>query len=173
MKKLYSIFLISLLTITLTGCGFHLRGHEPLPPQLKVLFLQTAKPFSKLTKDLQRVFHRSGVLLTCSSHNAPITLQIMADNFTQSTSSIGSSGQVTTYILNYTILYQLLDSSGHVLVPPQTITSARSYAITSNQLLSNVNALSGLQDEMRREIIYQLLDRLRAPIVLQALNRAQ
>ena len=172
MKKLYSTLLILLLSLTITGCGFHLRGHEPMPPQLKVLFLQTAKPFSKLTKDLQRIFQRSGVLLTCNSHNAPVTLQIMVDNFTQSTTSIGSSGQVTTYILNYTIVYQLLDSCGHVLVPPQTITSTRSYAITSNQLLSNINALSSLQDEMRRELIYQLFNRLRSPLVLQALNRA-
>lgn len=171
MKKIYSYIVILFLTFSLTACGFHLRGYEPLPPQLKVLFIDSLHPYDPLIKDLQRVLRTSGVYVANGPHCAPITLQIISDSFAQSSTSVGTGGQVTTFVISYTVVFQLLDHTGQPILCPQTVVSTRTYAITSNLLLSNINAVSGLQDEMRRDLIYQILNRLRAPIVLQALSR--
>jgi len=168
---LRKIFILMALSFFLSGCGFHLRGHEPLPMCMRVLFLQPNDPYSNFTKVLEQTFRSSGVRLVCNPAAAPVTLAILADHFGQTTTSVGSSGQVTTYLLTYSIVYQLKDSYGNPLQCPQTITSTRTYSITSNQILSDTSALDTLKDDMVRDLIFQMLNRLRAPATMQILSR--
>lgn len=163
--------LILFICLSLSGCGFHLRGHGPLPPQLRVLHLQTNNPYTAFSKQLRQALCSTGIQLVDNPSAAPVTLQILGDNFGQAVTSIGSSQQVTTYALSYTISYQINDANGHTIIGPQTIIANRSYQIASNQILADTSTLFSLQDDMRRDVIFQLLNRLRARCTLQALSQ--
>lgn len=167
MRKL----LLALTCFLLSGCGFHLRGHEPLPPQLHLLYLQVNAPYSPLSKELQQILCSNGIQLVPYPGAAPVGLQILSDTFGQSITSIGSSQQVTTYFLTYTVTYQLNDANGHALLCPQTIVANRSYSIASNQILADTSTLLSLQEDMRRDVIFQLLNRLRSPATIRALSQ--
>jgi LPS-assembly lipoprotein len=170
-KKLGKLFLLLILVCSLTACGFHLRGYAPLPPELHTLYLQSNSPYSALTKQLQQVLKSSGVILVQDSQDAPLTLQILSDNFGQQITGQGASGQISTYQLSYTVSYQLLDAKGRVVQPPQMVGTTRSYAINSNQILGDTTVQTGLKDDMRRDLIYQLLNRLRSRNTLKALEQ--
>lgn len=168
---LKKLIIICLLGFAVSGCGFHLRGHFPLPPQLHYLYLQTNNPYTPLSKDLRRALLTTGIRLATYPNAAPVTLNIISDTFGQSITSIGSSQQVTTYFLTYTVIYQLTDASGHVLLCPQTIITNRTYSIASNQILADTTTLTTLQIEMRRDAIFQMLNRLRSPLVAHVLQQ--
>lgn len=163
MNNLFNkILLIFVLIITLTACGFHLRGHEPLPSQLQTLYVASNNPYDTFTTELMQTLKNSGVYPTQNAQAAPVTLQILDQNSALVPVSYGNVGQTTLYTLNYKVKYQLLDRAGITLLEPQTITITRSYSVTSSQISSDLYARQELEQEMRRDAIYQLLNNLRS-----------
>lgn len=159
MKRYFSVFLLSLL---LAGCGFHLRGYEPIPCQLRILYLQTDQPYSPLSKKIKQTLQSVGICVVPTRQQAPITLQILCSDFAQAITNVGSSGQVTTYLLTQTISYQLTDSNCRVIQCPQTASTTRTYSIAANQILGDTAALNSLRNDMQRDVIYQILNHLRS-----------
>jgi LPS-assembly lipoprotein len=156
--KIFYKLLFAILLIHLTGCGFHLRGYEAVPPQLRHLTLKINDPYSPLAKQLQSSLSVAGITL---SPTAPIILQILGDANSKQVTSQGVSGQLVTYLLSYSLTYQLLGADGRVIQSPQTVTATRNYIVSANQLLGDTNVQQNLQSDMRRDAISQLLQRLR------------
>lgn len=171
-KTLLALFFI-FLTIPLSGCGFHLRGYEPLPPQLKVIYLQTSEPYSAFIKQLKKTLYDVGVLLTENSDQSAVTLEINSAILTQTPTNFGSNGQVTTYLLTYTVTFQLLDRHGKTILGPESVTTTSNYSITSNQILGDMNAQQNLESDLRRDAIYQLLSRLRSYSTMEVLQNLE
>ena len=167
MKKIICI----LLCLILAGCGFHLRGHEPLPPQLHVLYIQSDNPYGAFTKLLNRTLHGIGIILAKSSKDAPYTLQIISETSNQELTSQGASGQLSTYLLTYSVVYQLLDVHGRVISGPTTVTASRSYSAAANQILGDTNVQSSLKSDMQLDAVVQLLNHLRSRNSVQALKQ--
>lgn len=173
MKKIYQFVLLLSINFALTACGFHLRGYEPIPAQLQTLYLQTDTQHSSFTKELTQSLQSAQITLVKDSVNAPLILQILNEGSTQQATSSGSGGQTTTYLLIYTVKYQLLDQVGNIVLPKQTITITRNYSVSANQLLGDTNTRNMLLGDMQRDAIYQILNRLRMPSTLQALQSAR
>ena len=156
MKKLILIILL----LSLAGCGFHLRGQQELPPQLHRIYLQSYDPYSPLTKQIRQTLHTVGVVIVQQPQAAPVTLQIISEQSGQQVTGQGVSGQLTTYMLSYTMVYQLLDTQGRPLQEAQMITTTHYYSIGANQLLGDTQIQQNFQNTMRNEVIDQLLYRL-------------
>lgn len=170
MKIAFRQFVCIATLLLLSGCGFHLRGHEPLPPQLQTLYLQSDAPYGSLTKQLEQTLRSAGVVVTTEPQSAPYTLQIQNENLGQLITGQGVSGQLATYLLTYSVSYQLLDAKGRAIQPQQSIVATRSYSISANQVLGDTSVKNNLEEDMRRDLITQLLNRLRAKKMRQALS---
>ena len=172
MKKIWHHTLaFTFLLFLLTGCGFHLRGHEPLPPQLRIMYFEPNSPYTALTKELRHSLQSMKITLVDSAKQAPVTLKVISDKFNQAVTSVGASGQTSTYVITYTVTFQLLDSHGNPIIPTQTASSVHSYSIMTNQYLGGLSYQSSLQSQMQREAVYQILDRLRSYNTRQALQQ--
>lgn len=170
-RLFYQTFLLFLLSLSLTACGFHLRGHAPLPPQLRVLYLKSDNPNSTFIKQMKQVLRSIGVTLVDDAQSAPVTLQILNESTGQQLVSLGVSGQLATYLLSANVTYQLLDSHGQALQPPRTVGTSRNFSINANQVLGDMSVRSGLQEEMQRDLINQLFNQLRARGTVQLLSQ--
>ncbi len=161
------IFCSLLLVLTLSGCGFQLRGYgnqQTLP--FHTLYIDANPPYTHFNKALRQALIAVGVDVRLSPP-APITLHILSQNFTRTMTSLGNAGQTTTYLLSFTILFQLSDSAHHKLSPLQTVRATRNFSITSNQLGGDLNTQIDLQEDMQRDVIQQLIAQLAAPTVRQ------
>lgn len=159
-----------LLALFLAACGFHLRGHEPLPPQLQTISILSSSPYSPLVKQLEQTFEASHVTVVKKGQQAPILLKILNDDFSRGSSSVGASGQVTTYSLTYNVSFQLLTHDGKPITQAMNVSSTRSYSVSANQVLGDTNVQNNLQEEMQRDVVYQLFNRLRSREVIKALT---
>lgn len=157
--------------LLLSGCGFHLRSQTALPPQLKRIYLQSATPFSLLTLQFQQTLKRMGVTIVQQPQSAPITLQLMADNFSQLITGTSTTNQLTSYTLTYTVSYQLLDPQGNALIEPQHISVNRNFTANNNQMLGSTNEQALLQQEMRREATLQIMNQLSAQKIIRAITQ--
>ena len=164
--RLYQLFFSLFLSLMLSACGFQLRGYEEFAPAFRTLSLETSQPYSNFTKVLQETLESIGIHTKPATPSA-IRLQILAQNFTRNTTSLGNAGQTTTYLLVYSVLFQVVDRTGHTLLAPQQIRSTRSFSITSNQLAGDLNTENDLRENMQQDVIQQLIIRLASPELRQ------
>ncbi len=73
-KILTATTLVAILI--LQGCGWHLRGSQPLPEQLQSLHLQTVSENSSFARSLRRSLKSMDVILTDSASNAAYRLNV-------------------------------------------------------------------------------------------------
>ncbi len=159
MTTRWYLLLFSLISsFMLTACDFQLRGHCEFPLPFHTLSLESNQPYSNFTKDLQKALESAGVHILVTP--ASPRLKILAQNFTRTATSLGNAGQTTTYLLVYSILIQIIDCKGHVLLGPQQILATRTFSITSNQLAGDLNTENDLRENMQQDVIQQLLIRL-------------
>ena len=146
--------------ILLTACGFHLRGQSELPVELKTLYLQSPNPYSPMTKQLKQTLQHLGINLVNSPNLAQLTLQIIRDQLNQSESIVGANTQVREFYLTYILGYQLIDQEGELVVPQQFVSATRNFTADTNRSLGTSNERKTLEQEMHRDVIFQLLNRL-------------
>lgn len=153
-----SIFIIWICT-ALTACGFHLRGTEPLPTQLKILYLEAA-PYSSLTLALKQTLRSAGVTLMPTAKNAPITLQIVNEQFNQQIVNISANTLVNTYNLQYVVTLQLLNAEGAVIYGPVSVQTSSSYAVSDTQIIGDNTQLSVQKQTMQQDAVGLIFNRL-------------
>ena len=158
----FLLFFSIFFSLMLSAWGFHLSGYGKSTLPFESLSLETSQPYSNFTKALQKALENVGVHTTLATP-ASTRLQILAQNFARTTTSLGNAGQTTTYLLVYTLLFQLVDRTGNILLMPQQIRVTRSFSITSDQLDGDLNTENELQENMQQDIIQQIITRLASP----------
>jgi len=148
---------ISLLLLTLTACGFHLRGAVQLPAELNEMALRDAKPPTDILPELRRALVSEGIRL---SETAPRVLQLVGERYGKRVLSVDSVGRAQEYGLSYTVDFALLDESGALWLAPQSVTETRDLLFDANAVLGTAGEEAQLRAEMRRDAVLQILQRL-------------
>lgn len=150
------------LLLFIAGCGFHLRGGTPLPPRLERIYLQGVPLYSELGIGLKRRLEANGATVLANPKEASATLTIIHNVPQRQVLSVGSAGKVQEYALTYGLQFQVTDSSGEVLLPPQQLELARRYRFDERSLLSAGEQEALLREVLVEEMIQRIMWRLEA-----------
>jgi LPS-assembly lipoprotein len=167
MKKIYFIFTLALL---LTACGFHLQGDMHFAPSLRHIYLQTPDPYGYLSKDLQQYLRMSNVQLVDSPNQADFILNIVSDTASQVFLSVNPTQQTRQYNLVVTVVFELTNKNGKVVMPPQTLSETKPITIQSNQILSSSNEVNLYYQQMRSTLAYSIMNRIASREVTHMIN---
>lgn len=170
MKIYIKLFLIVVLCTSLSACGFHLRGREALPPQLKTLYVDAA-PYSPLTLSLKQTLKSAGVNVVDSAKESPLTLQILSENFNQQLINISANTFVKSYKLTYIVQFQLVNKSQTVIYGPVSVQDISSFVSSDTQILGSNADLDNQEKSLRREAIGLIFNRLGSQDVRKALMK--
>lgn len=168
MRQLMVLFM---LVISLTGCGFHLRGQMPLATPLHVVYLKTPNPYGQLAHNLQQSFKMSGTRLVDNPNDATAILNILKEETSQQLLGINGSQQTRQYNLILTVTFEVTTPSGQTTVSPQVITETRTLTIQADQMLASSNESNSLYQQMRSAIVYKIMRRLASEEVTTLLMR--
>lgn len=173
MRQRIFIYLISLglLSFFLSACGFKFRNQHELPQQLRILYLKSNDPYGPFTISLKQALRSSGVELVDAPSEALVTLDLESAHTTVTANSIGPSSQARVYNVNYTVIFSLLNSIGTPILPDQRIVVNDTLTLNANQLLDSNNQLKIEEEEMRREAIRQIYNRLSSQQVLEIVSQ--
>ncbi len=155
-------FLTSLLALSLSACGFHLRGEVALP--FKTLYID-APGYNQLQVDsfYQRLAKRlqvSGVVLTSTPAKAQVVLKILPETRTRTILALTGAGQVAEYRIALALTYAVLGPNGRAVAPPQTINLMRDYTYNTNQYLAMAAEENLLYRDMEDAALEQIVQRL-------------
>lgn len=144
----------------LTGCGFHLRGMTDIPEWLTnvaIIVQQGHADLATLLKERLKAYH----IAICDEPNrATYWLIILHDNFAEHIMSVSSSTTPRQYQLVYTVQFKLQSRQSGEIIPTTQIAVTRQLTINSDRILGSNDEEERFKNEMRREAIVQILDRI-------------
>lgn len=163
-------FFCGLLFLGLTGCGFHLRGQNMLPPALQQLYLESYNVPRSVSGKIQDYLQQAGVIFVESPARGTFTLELLNAQFEKALTSISGNTQVRSYLLTYSINFQLKNRLGQIIYGPVLLQTTASSYTSDNQLLGDTEAMERQRHNMERYLINQILVRLNSAEVRSSLR---
>lgn len=160
-RRSLTLLLASLVAASLvTGCGFKLRGPQPLP--FETLYVG-ANPNSEFGAALRRRIATSGTTTAIEdAAAADARLEILRNLRTQDILSLSSAGKVSEFQLNQTLTFRVVDRAGTQLIPATSISARREYTFDDAQVIAKEQEEALLWRDMENDLLQQLMRRLAA-----------
>lgn len=149
------------IALLVSGCGFHLEGRVPLPQPIRRPYIQAADQQSDFVQSLRRQMLISGAQPVDSPDQATAVVEILSDSVTPRVLSVSAQNRPTEYQVTYTVRFSVT-AGGRELLPPQQVSSMRSYSFDESLLLAKEHEEAILQQAMGQDL---------ADIVMRRLSR--
>ncbi len=177
--KAMAALLLVWLFLTLTACGFHLRGLDA-NGQIRTLAFSSVKIESlgtvdgRLLQQLKQQLQAQGVRLVPSETQAQVLLKLSATQFQRITTAKNGQGQVTAELLKLQQPFTLMAVVSGKVVEQGVAVSYRDRSIDPNALLAAEREQASQQNLMRQEVVQQIMQRLSevAPLQLEKASKS-
>jgi LPS-assembly lipoprotein len=170
MKKIAYVFLFFVLAFILCACGFQLQGKTRLAGPLHRVYIQASDKYGHLVRYLEQYLKMSDAIVVNTPAEASTIFSIMKDEATQELISVSSTQQTRQYNLKVTVIFQITDNKGRILVSPQTISENRVITVQASQILGSDNQTNMIYQQMRRMIAYAIMVRIASNQVTRAIE---
>ncbi len=154
------------VSLAVSACGFHLRGdggHYTLPFPTIYVGLPDSSP---LAIDLKRNINANGSTTVVNSRQeADGVIEVISNpekTKTKTILSLNSNGRVRQYLLQYGIVFRVLDKQGAELLGPTAIGLSRPIDFNETQLLAKEQEEALLYKDMQTDLVQQMMRRIAA-----------
>jgi LPS-assembly lipoprotein len=163
MKTLRTSFVLVLLALTLSACGFQLRGsngqyHMPFQ-SIYLAFAENSPMGVELRRNLRGA---DGVTVVEDPAKADAKLDVLSENRGKAILSLNSQGRVREYLLTYTLVFRVRDAKDAEMLGPTQISLKRAVTFNESQVLAQENEEAVLFRDMQSDLVQQILRRLAA-----------
>ncbi len=165
MTQFKNVFLL-ILVVSVSACGYQLRGKIDLPEGLKSIYLQGGS--AQLKKKVKQTLRASGGQLVDVIGDAGLIVNIEKEKMDRRVMSLSSTGRANEYELIYKLDFTLLDKEGKPLSELQRIEINKYYFNNQDEVLGKNNEEQVIRDEMYRKAVQSIVNRSR--IVLDKLE---
>ena len=160
MKK---IIVSCLIALTLSACGWQLRGSMELPKNLSQLYISAIDSKGALMTELRQLLKTNRVTLVNSATEAQYSLYILEETKDRRTAGVGGDALSSSYQITRKVNYEIgLKNSEHTT--SGTAVSVRSFNYNTAAINSATQEEILLDQEMRHDLAQQMLRRLSAVI---------
>ena len=167
----YKLIIISLLSLVLASCGFHLRNKNDLPPQLSQLYIKSDHPYAQFESKLKQTLQSLGITLVGEQAEATYTLNILSTNFSYNIPSISTSNQAQSYSYSYSVSFNIIDKNNKVIVPAQAVSAGGNLILQPNEVLGSNSQTTVLEDQLQTKCVDSLYEILTSQKIRYLLNK--
>lgn len=157
------------ICVLLVGCGFQLKGVEPLP--FTTIYTNISQN-SEFGAGLRRAIEASSP--STRFIDEPAAAQVKLIQLTDQQSlrelSLDAQGQVEEYELNLVFIFQLTDAKGRLVLPPTTLRQTREVPYDASVVQAKQSEIDMVFKQMRAALIDGIVRRLSAPAVTAAFS---
>lgn len=151
--------LIALLTLTLAGCGFQLRGSFNLPPNLKTLAVDGEDPYSALLVQTRDLLNSAGI---ATPEDAPYTLYISREELGKTRFTQNQNVLLDEFMLTHEATFELRRRDGTLITKPQDLTEMTLFQDDQSAAGTKLNEENILRDELAQKLAVKILRRVQA-----------
>ena len=173
-RSLRRCLLLAVLSasVLLAACGFRLKGVTPLP--FDTLYTNIAEN-SAFGASMRRAITAASpqTVIVADPTQAEARLIQLANNQRLRELSIDADGRVEDYELNLEFVFQLVDASGHLIIPPTTLRVVREMPYDDTMVQAKQSEITAVFQQMQQSLVDRVLRLLSAPDVYTAFENAR
>ena len=158
MRPVLRMIALLLTALSLTACGFHLRGQAGMP--FDTLYLDAANPGTPFIADLRRNLEANKVQLVNTAEQADVVLNIVFEIPEKQILTLGGDGRVNEFQLRYRVSLHAYDLKQQVWIPAEEIALRRDYSFDDTKILAKEGEEALLYQSMRSDMVQQIVRRL-------------
>ncbi|WP_085246630.1 LPS assembly lipoprotein LptE [Gilliamella mensalis] len=159
MKKYLA--LIMLLTISLTGCGFHLQHETEVPKRFKTMSYISYDPYGRLSRNIKELLHDNKVTLTANNATSSVpSLRMLSENLSRNTISIYQDGKAAEYQLVLTVEAQVVIAGEQTY--PISVRVFRTFFDNPSEALAKTVEQDLIENEMIKQAAKQVIRKLKS-----------
>ena len=156
-----TLFLTLLMAALVTGCGWQLRGKGMLPEGLDRLHVESRDPDGGLAGDLSRALASAGVEVTDSAADAELSLVILQERSMVRVATVNEQARVSEQELTEQAAFAVFNRAGKPVLPRSVVSVERIFEYDEDNVLATQDERQLIRREMRRDLVNQILNRLR------------
>lgn len=156
-----NLLITLLLTTLVSGCGWHLRGEGMIPEGLKTLYVVSQDPDGQLAQDLSRALESAGVHVPKSAIDSELSLILIRERSSVRVATVNEQARVSEQELIEQAEFTIVDKAGKALIPQSLVSVERIFEYDEDNVLATQDERELIRKEMRRDLINQILNRLR------------
>jgi LPS-assembly lipoprotein len=149
--------------VTLSACGFHLRGsggRDALPFSTVYIGFPDTSP---LGTELKRYLRAGGDTTVVSDRKAAEAIvEPLAESREKIILTLNSQGRVREYSLLYKFRFRVVEANNKELLPPTEIMLRRDITFNESQVMAKEREEEMLYRDMQSDLVQQILRRLAA-----------
>ena len=153
-------FVLFLLALALSGCGFQLRGTADLP--FKTIYMLPANQ-PGVALDLRRNI-QAGTRTTVvdDPKGAEAVLEFSQESREKTILSLAANGRVREFELQYRVSFRVHDNKGGEFVPSNTVLLKRAVTFNDTDILAKEREDEQIYRSMEFDMVQQIMRRLEA-----------
>lgn len=162
MKKIIASFLI----LSLSACGWHLRGSASGSDKLAMtqplnLVIESSDNHSLLVNSLRQALPGYKITEVTTSNTQALTLEIGTEKLDKRTAGVGSDALTSAYEIIVRVPFSLSDAKGTITPKDTSASITRTYNYNVNNANSAAQEEELVLREMRRELAQTILRRVK------------
>ena len=151
--------LLTTFAMLLSGCGFQLRDHAELPPEMALTQMVVDDPYSPLARRVKKLLEQNGVQFV-SADRATAILEIPMNESITSVLTIADNARVREYRVSHVVQFRLLDAGGAELLTMQTLRQSREISFDEQKILAASREQEYLKEDLAEDLARLLVNRL-------------
>jgi LPS-assembly lipoprotein len=155
----FRVLLCVLTVISLSSCGFRLRGSVELPPEVRRVYVATADELTPFAVELREALSRNGATLAPAAGAADAVVRVRSDRTGRRVLSVSARNTPEEFEVFYVVDYSI-DRGGQEVVPSQVLELTRSFSFDEADLLAKDREEDILREAMARDIAGLIVRRL-------------
>jgi LPS-assembly lipoprotein len=153
----YKAIMAASIAVTLSACGFALRGSYELP--YKSIYI-AAPGTSAVASNLRRDLINSEIKISPDAKSSDAQITLTSERRDRQILSLSGAGRVREYQLRFWVNYQVVDAGGRLLIPTSEIQLTRVLTYDDAQIIAKQQEESLLYSDMEKDAVAQILRRL-------------
>ena len=152
------VALLLLLAISVSACGFHLRGNIPLPEGIQNMYVQA--PEGPFKDQLLGRLEAAGAQLAPAPGGADVILDITQALSDRTIGTLDERGKVNSYNVRFQVRYNLLDSKGRAIRPAASLLETRRYDFDEQLVVESEAEEAQLRQDLEESISLRIVRKL-------------
>jgi LPS-assembly lipoprotein len=154
-------FAVVIFAAIAAGCGFQLRGSDPLPPVLAKPWLDAPDRYTPLYAALTSRLRAAGVTLAATPAEATAAIRLSVDETGRELLSVSAQNRPGEYEVYYRAEFSVTAGERELLAP-QHVSLRRDYGYDESAVLAKEHEEQSLRAALADEIAALILRRLTA-----------
>jgi len=153
--KRMRIFVVLSLLLSITACGFHLRGDTALGDGAQTVYISGIQ--GSFSDKLHDALVSSGAQVANSRSGVDMLIDITQAQSNRRVGTLDERGKVDSYQLFFTVTYSVFGSDGNLISEPKVIKENRQYVFSPDLVLESEFEERALVESMEDDAVVRLI----------------